>query len=213
MPITFSRLEAEMHGLAWMCGAEQHALGWQDGLGFSDLSPLDADRILEDEIQARIVNPSQPPVVSEPKHSPPTSEQTHESRSEQLPARSLGPSASVNVRPGHGSRNFHYAPRCPLCRVRFELYLELTAHLQSGCKKPRTPIRQLRPKKLKAPARNSGRKKRTRLCDQKKFRHLRGEPREMTKCLYCGCPVRSINLPGHIGRCPKYPKKDGSSIA
>ena len=46
-----------MHGLAWMCGAEQHALGSQDGLGFSDISPLHADRVLEDEIRAKIVKP------------------------------------------------------------------------------------------------------------------------------------------------------------
>ncbi len=40
LPTPFYRLEAEMHGLSWMCGAKEHSLGWQDGLGFSDLSPL-----------------------------------------------------------------------------------------------------------------------------------------------------------------------------
>ena len=102
LPEEFSRLEAEMHGLAWMCGAEQHALGSQDGLGFSDISPLDADRILEDEIQARIVTPSTP-LASEPRHDPPTTEETYESESEKLPARNSGPSALVSVRP---ARNF-----------------------------------------------------------------------------------------------------------
>jgi len=57
LPKAFSRLEAEMRGLAWMCGAKQDALGWQDGLGFTDLSALDADRVLEDEIRAKIVKP------------------------------------------------------------------------------------------------------------------------------------------------------------
>jgi hypothetical protein len=70
LPAAFSRLEAEMHGLAWMCGAEQHSLGPQDGLGFSDISPLDADRILEDEINARIVEPLQPPEESVAKRRP-----------------------------------------------------------------------------------------------------------------------------------------------
>jgi hypothetical protein len=207
LPKVFSRLEAEMRGLAWICGAEQHPLGSQEGLGFSDISPLDADRTLEDEIQARIRTPS-PPVASEPRHDSPTTEDTSESGSEKLSTRSLGPSASVSVRP---ARNLHYAPKCPLCRVRFELYIELTAHLQSGCKNPRAPLRRSRPKKRNLPPQPSDRRKRRRLCDEKRFRHLRGEPHEMTKCLYCDCPVRSTNLPGHLGRCPKNPKTGGSS--
>jgi hypothetical protein len=56
-PKAFSRLEAEMRGLAWMCGAEEGALGCHDGLGFADLSALNADRVLEDEILAKIVKP------------------------------------------------------------------------------------------------------------------------------------------------------------
>jgi hypothetical protein len=57
LPKEFSRLDAEMRGLAWMCGAEEDAIGWQDGLGFADLSALDADRLLEEEIRAKIVTP------------------------------------------------------------------------------------------------------------------------------------------------------------
>ncbi|HTR27233.1 MAG TPA: hypothetical protein VMI10_24900 [Terriglobales bacterium] len=207
LPKEFARLEAEMHGLAWMCGAEPHALGSQDGLGFSDISPLDADRILEAEIEARIVTPSTQ-LASEPAHAPRT-EETYESESEKSSARSLGPSASVSVRP---ARKFNYAPKCPLCRMRFELYIELTAHLQSGCTNPRAPLRQPSPNRRRPSPRTSGRKKRTRLCDQKGFRHLRGEPHEMTKCRYCGCPVRSINLTRHIGRCPKNPGTGDSGV-
>jgi hypothetical protein len=213
LPTAFSRLEAEMHGLAWMCGAEQHALGSQDGLGFSDISPLDADRILEDEIQARIVNPS-PPSVSEPKHHLPTTEQTYESGSEKSPARNLGPSALARVRP---ARNFHYAPRCPLCRVRFELYIQLTAHLQSGCKNPRASIHQSRRanpktsgrKKPKAPVRLPG----TRYIPpwwEVSYSQRIGRSRRMTKCSYCGCPIKSKNLQKHLVKCPKYPKENES---
>jgi len=196
LPTIFSRLEAEMHGLAWMCGAVQHALGSQDGLGFSDISPLDADRILEDEIQARIVNPP-PLVVSEMKNRLPPSEQAHESQSEKSPTRSLGTSAPVKILPGPGSRKLHKGPRCPLCLLRFEFYIDMTAHLQSGCKNPRAPIRHSRRKREKANVR---------------LIYHRPGPPEMTKCSYCGCPVRHINLSRHLGRCPKYPKKDGSSI-
>lgn len=69
LPAAFSRLEVEMRALAWMCGAEPAALCWKDGLGFSDLSLLDADCVLENEIRERIENlpPAQQaaPVVSE----------------------------------------------------------------------------------------------------------------------------------------------------
>lgn len=208
LPKEFSRLEAEMYGLAWMCGAEQHALGSQDGLGFSDISPLDADRILEAEIQARIVSPSTQ-LASDPAHDSPRTEGTYESESEKSSARSFGPSASLSVRP---ARKFSYAPKCPLCRMRFELYIELTAHLQSGCTNPRAPLRQSSPKRRRPAQRISGKKKRTRLCDQKRFSHLRGEPHEMTRCRYCGCPVRSINLTRHIGRCPKNPGTGESGV-
>jgi hypothetical protein len=215
LPTIFSRLAAEMHGLAWMCGAEQHALGSQDGLGFSDISPLDADRILEDEIQARLLKPSQPS-ASEPKRHPPT-EETH--GSEKSPARNLGPSASVSVRP---ARNFHYAPRCPLCRVRFELYIQLTAHLQSGCKNPRASIHQSRGanprtsgqhnsgrKKSKAPVRIHGTRYIPPWWEVSHSQRI-GRSRSMTKCSYCGCLIKSKNLQKHLVRCPKYPKEPES---
>jgi hypothetical protein len=208
LPAAFSRLEAEMHGLAWMCGAEQHSLGPQDGLGFSDISPLDADRILEDEINARIVEPLQPPEESVAKRRPdPVRERNRESRSDEPPKRSLATSVPVKA---------NYRPKCPLCSMQFELYIDLTAHLQSGCKNPRAAVpHSSRRKKTSALGWPLPRALVRHPSGPKNFEahvrpRIRNIPRNMTNCSYCGCPVKRTRLQRHLGRCPKYPEGHGS---
>jgi hypothetical protein len=54
-PVGFSRLESAMRGLAELCGAPNDTSTWPEGLSFSDLSPVQADRMLDEEIRKNIL--------------------------------------------------------------------------------------------------------------------------------------------------------------
>lgn len=55
-PAEFSRLESAMRALADLCGAANDVSTWPDGLCFSDFSPMQEDRLLEDQIRLSILS-------------------------------------------------------------------------------------------------------------------------------------------------------------
>jgi hypothetical protein len=74
--------------------------------------------------------------------------------------------------------------RCPRCRAEFNYFIDLLAHQQAGCPKPKNPLAQpsvTTPRRLQAAP----------VCGQ------------MTTCPDCRCPVKTVNLQKHAQRCPK----------
>jgi len=155
-------------------------------------------------------NPLQPPEGSEAKRRPhqPT-EQRHESRPEESCERSFVSSSPLNVRSVHlpaikrGSPVLDVmkvarelaTPTCPSCHIQFAHHIDLRAHMQEGCPKPK-PIR-LRRIKYNSPEKSR----------QTCIKALSKTRSKMTKCSFCGCPVKNTNLQRHLGRCPKHPAK------
>lgn len=54
MPKEFARLRACMQGLARKCNNQAPAIEWPEGLGFKEISPLDEDSTLEDELRLQL---------------------------------------------------------------------------------------------------------------------------------------------------------------
>jgi hypothetical protein len=80
----------------------------------------------------------------------------------------------------------HGNPTCGQCYARFSRYADLVKHRRAGCQKPKaTPIRvQYLPSHWSA-QKHSG----------------------MTTCEHCGCPLKTVNISRHLGKCPKYSKR------
>jgi phage FluMu protein Com len=161
-------------------------------------------------------SPLQPPEGSIAKHRPhQPNENRHESRFEELGDRSFVSSSPDNIPSVHlpaskrGLQNVNVGevakgastPRCPRCNLRFSHYIELQAHMQVGCPKPKVValprIRYIPPIRVAHSNQNSVWK----------------TPGEMTNCSYCGCPVKATNLQKHFGRCAKNPKGHPNSSA
>ena len=51
MPRDFARLRACMDGLARKCNDQLLEVDWPDGLGFKEISPVEEDGRLEDELR------------------------------------------------------------------------------------------------------------------------------------------------------------------
>jgi hypothetical protein len=132
--------------------------------------------------------------------------QHHESQHEEI-GRHLAPSTPVNVRLAHlragtGRRPVldvmkvakeMAIPTCPLCHLEFPHLIELRAHMQTGCAKPKAPVPKIRyiPPELVGKSRDD---------------KISKAPSKMIKCSFCGCQVKSTNLQKHLGRCPKGPR-------
>jgi hypothetical protein len=82
---------------------------------------------------------------------------------------------------------------CPSCRASFSHFINLVAHQQAGCRRSKTPSKQL--VEVQALPRDKVTRKPTRLI----------------ACSHCGCPVKVTNIGRHLGRCPKYSKSIGSN--
>lgn len=79
---------------------------------------------------------------------------------------------------------------CPSCGREFPHYIDLVAHQQEGCPKPKTPLQR-----FSATPREVHKSRRGRPYVK---------PSKMVRCSYCGCFVKRTKLQRHFGRCPKY---------
>jgi hypothetical protein len=89
---------------------------------------------------------------------------------------------------------------CPTCGREFPHYIDLVAHQQEGCPRPRIPVQTIRGTPRK---------------EARKLRRSRSyaKPSKMTRCSHCGCFVKRTKLKKHLGRCPKYAAVRGDKSA
>jgi hypothetical protein len=130
-------------------------------------------------------NPLQQPEGTDAKYRPHHSTGPHRgSRDEELD-QTLALSDSVRVRPAHQQADKGGSPfldvmkvpktfptsTCPTCHAKFVHYIDLVAHRQAGCRR----IRCIPPEQVR----------------KSRNKRIAKTPSKMTKCSYCGCPVKA----------------------
>jgi hypothetical protein len=153
-------------------------------------------------------NPLNQPEGTKPRYRHHSADVAHKNLTDHKVERSLTAAASANARPALLRRGKHGTGRvnmmkitqelgtsiCSSCRDSFSRFIDLVAHQQAGCPKPRIPLREF----VQA--------------QPVQGRQATKEPGKMTTCSHCGCPLKITNFRKHLGRCPKYLKNAGSRV-